>query len=70
MSRVTSEKGAFEIGNGMNTRFWDGTWLWDNPTHPYTNIVQHTNVTTANVMSTIPFDICSRRALTVNKWDG
>jgi hypothetical protein len=25
------DKGSFEIGNGISTRFWEDTWLEDTP---------------------------------------
>ena len=64
--------GTFKIGNGQGTRFWEDTWLGDNPLsmqYPSLfNIVHHKNVLVADVLSYAPLNIEFRRALTGQKW--
>ena len=58
-------RGAFVLGNGQQVRFWEDTWLGDEPlsqTYPSLfNIALHKNVTGANVLSRNPWNIQFRR---------
>jgi hypothetical protein len=66
-------RGSFEIGNGMNTRFWEDVWLGDKPLakqYPsFYNIINRKNDTTTNVLSNAPLNIGFQRALMGNKWE-
>ena len=48
-------RGSFKVGNGMNTRFWEDTWLGVTPLaqqYPMLyNIVQRKQVSVANIFS-------------------
>jgi uncharacterized protein Usg len=65
-------RGFFKVGNGMNTRFWEDTWLENiSLAHQYPslyNIVHHKNVTVAQVLAQTPLNITFRRVLSGNKW--
>jgi hypothetical protein len=60
------------VGNGMNTRFWEDTWLVKTPlAHQYPllyNIIHHKNVTVAHVLAQAPLNITFRMMLSGNKW--
>jgi hypothetical protein len=57
-------RGSFIVGNGMDTRFWEDTWLGDKPlSQQYPSlysIVQWKQVLVANVLSHIPLNISFR----------
>ena len=65
-------RGHFKVGNGLQTRFWEDTWLGDEPLavqYPLLyNIVQRKNVLVADVLSQNPLNIVFRRTLSENKW--
>ena len=65
-------RGYFKVGNGMNTRFWEDTWLGDTPLaqeYPMLyNVVHRKQVSVANVLSSSPLNITFRRSLTGNSW--
>jgi hypothetical protein len=65
-------RGFFQIGNGMNTRFWEDIWLGKTPlANQYPslyNIVRHKDVTVAHVLAQTPLNISFRRVLLRNKW--
>jgi hypothetical protein len=67
------ERGSMEVGNGRNNRFWEDTWLGNMPLcdqYPSLyRIVNHINVTVAQVMHATPLNIGFRRALSDNTWD-
>jgi hypothetical protein len=66
-------RGSFDIGNGLNTRFWEDIWLGQrslaNEYPSLYNIVHHKNVTVANVLSSTPINISFRRTLDDTKWE-
>ena len=66
------KRGSFVIGDGMNTRFWEDTWLGDSPLaqqYPLLyNIANHKQVLVAQAL-TQPLNINFRRTLTTNKWE-
>jgi hypothetical protein len=66
-------RGSFVVGNGLNTRFWEDSWLGDKPLaqeYPSLyNIVNHMNVIVHNVLALNPLNIGFRRTLNGNKWD-
>ena len=61
---------SFNVGNGLNTRFWEDTWPGNTPLsmqYPTLyNIVHRKQVTVANVFSEIMLNITFRRSLTGN----
>jgi hypothetical protein len=65
-------RGSFNVGNGMDTRFWEDSWLGDKPLaqqYPSLyNIVQRKQVSVANVLSHNPLNISFRRTLSDNRW--
>ena len=65
-------RGAFKVGNGSSTRFWEDTWLGDKPLavqYPNLfNICHRKEVTVENVKSSTPLNIGFRRRLTGNLW--
>jgi hypothetical protein len=65
------ERGKFKIGNRVETRFWEETWLGNSPlAHQYPslyNIVQRKEVSVAQVLSQVPLNIGFRQALTENR---
>ena len=65
-------RGYFKVGNGMNTRFWEDTWMGDTPLaqeYPMLyNVVHRKQVSVANVLSSSPLNITFRRSLTGNRW--
>jgi hypothetical protein len=65
-------RGAFKIGNGSSTRFWEDTWLGDMPLaqqYPSLyNIVQHKNVMVSMVLNQTPINVCFRQGLNDRKW--
>jgi hypothetical protein len=65
-------RGSFNVGNGMDTRFWDDSWLGDKPLaqqYPsFYNIVQQKQVSVANVLSHNTLNISFRRTLSDNRW--
>jgi hypothetical protein len=65
-------RGSFRGGNGLNTRFWEDTWLGNTPLaqqYPLLyNIVHHKNVTVAHVLAQTPLNITFCRVLSGNKW--
>ena len=67
------QRGSMESGNGLNARFWEDTWLGDEPLsvqYPSLyGIVNHPNVSVDHVMSATPLNIGFRRALNGDKWD-
>jgi hypothetical protein len=64
-------RGSFIVGNGMDTRFWEDTWLGDKPlSQQYPSlysIVQRKHGSVANVLSHIPLNISFRRTLSANR---
>jgi hypothetical protein len=64
-------KGTFELKDGTNTRFWEDTWLVDQPLkvkYPNLyNIVRDPHATVSKVLATSPLNISFRRALVDNK---
>jgi hypothetical protein len=60
-------KASFEVGNGLDTRFWEDIWLGDKPlAQQYSSlyrIVNHKNVLVANVLQGFPLNIAFRRNL-------
>ena len=66
------ERGSFCVGNGLQTRFWEDSWLGSKPLaiqYPTLfNIVQCKNVTVAHVLGHSPLNIEFRRTLTGDKW--
>jgi hypothetical protein len=64
-------KGSFNIKDGMNTRFWDDTWVGDKHLkvkYPNLyNIVRDPHTIVSKVMDTSPLNISFRRALVDNK---
>jgi hypothetical protein len=65
-------RGYFKIGDGSAVRFWEDIWLGDTPLasqYPSLfNIVQHRNVTVAQVLAHSPLNIRFRRLLIGQKW--
>jgi hypothetical protein len=65
-------RGHFQIGDGQSTRFWEDTWLGNEPLskqYPSLyNIVQNKHATVASVLSHAPLNIRFRRSLNGNKW--
>jgi hypothetical protein len=65
-------KGSFKLGDGSGVRFWEDIWLGDTPlANQYPslfNIVQHKNVTVAQVLAHSPLNIRFRRFLIGHKW--
>jgi hypothetical protein len=65
-------KGSFEVGNGLDTRFWDDIWLGNKPlARQYPSlyrIVNHKDILVANVMQGLPLNIDFRRNLDEQKW--
>jgi mannosylglycoprotein endo-beta-mannosidase len=65
-------KGSFELGNGLDTRFWEDCWLGDRPlAEQYPSlyrIVQHKDVLVANVLQGSHLNIAFRRNLDEYKW--
>jgi hypothetical protein len=57
--------GSFNVGNGMDTRFLEDTWLGNKPlSQQYTSlysIVQRKQVLVANVLSHNPLNISFRK---------
>jgi hypothetical protein len=66
-------RGSFVVGDGKSTRFWEDTWLGDNPlANQYPSlfkIVRCKNIMVANVLGMVPLNIEFRRTLTRNKWN-
>jgi hypothetical protein len=64
-------EGNFKIGNRVDTRFWEDTWLGNSPLatqYPSLyNIVQRKQVSVAHVMSQVPLNIGFRQALSGNR---
>jgi hypothetical protein len=64
--------GSFTIGNGMDTRFWEDTWLGNKSLaeqYPSLyNIVQRKQVLVANVLNQNPLNISFQRTLNENRW--
>jgi hypothetical protein len=64
-------KGTFEVKDGTNTRFWEDTWVGDQPLkvrYPNLyNIVRDPHATVSKVLATNPLNISFRRALVDNK---
>ena len=62
----------FSLGNGDGIRFWEDTWLGQNPLsdqYPSLyNIVRHKNVLVANVLDSGQVNIQFRRSLVGDKW--
>jgi hypothetical protein len=54
-------RGSFKVGNGVETCFWEDTWLGNSPLANYcpslNNIVQCKQVSVANVLSPVPLNI-------------
>jgi hypothetical protein len=65
-------RGSFNIGNGVETRFWKDTWLGNKPLadqYPSLySIVHRKQVTVANVLNHSPLNITFQRTLTDNCW--
>jgi len=65
------KRGSFNIGDGLQTRFWEDIWLGDVPLaqqYPSLyNIVQRKDVTVASALSHLPLSIGFRRTLIGNK---
>ena len=63
---------TFKIGNGDGIRFWEDTWLGDNPLsmqYPSLyNIVRHKNILVANALAGGQVNIQFRRSLVGDKW--
>jgi hypothetical protein len=66
-------RGHFKISNGLETRFWEDTWLGDAPLnicYPLLyNIVQQKIVLVVDVMSHNLLNVVFRRNLRENKWE-
>ena len=66
-------RGHFNVGNGMNTRFWEDVWLGHTPLSQQFpslyNIVHRKQDTVANVFSNTTLNISFRRSLIGDKWD-
>ncbi|EMS49590.1 U-box domain-containing protein 4 [Triticum urartu] len=66
-------KTRFIVGNGANTRFWEDTWLGDNPLalqYPTLyNIVQRREAYVATVLQSTLLNISFRRMLVGNRWE-
>jgi hypothetical protein len=64
--------GSFTIGNDMDTRFWEDTWLGNKSLaeqYPSLyNIVQRKQVLVANVLNQNPLNISFQRTLNENLW--
>jgi hypothetical protein len=60
-------RGSFNIGNGLDTRFWEDTWLGNKSLaqqYPSLyNIVQRKQVSVANVLNQNPLNISFRQTL-------
>jgi hypothetical protein len=65
-------RGSFNAVNGLETRFWEDTWLGSKPLaqqYPSLyNIVQRKQVFVANVLNHNPLNISFRRNLSDNRW--
>jgi hypothetical protein len=65
-------RGSFTIGNGMDMRFWEDTWLGNkSQAEQYPslyNIVQRKQVSVANVPNQSPLNISFWRTLNGNRW--
>jgi hypothetical protein len=65
-------RGSFNVGNGVETRFWEDTWLGNKPLadqYPSLySIVHRKQVTVENVLNHSPLNIMFRRTLTDNRW--
>jgi hypothetical protein len=65
-------RGSFKLGDGMNTRFWEDTWLGDKPLadqYPSLySIVHRKQVSVANVLNQAPLNISFRRTLSDGRW--
>jgi hypothetical protein len=65
------ERGLFKVGDVVQTRFWEDTWLGNKPLavqHPSIyHIVHHKQVSIAHVLSHTPLNISFRQALTGNR---
>jgi hypothetical protein len=65
-------RGSFNVGNGVETRFWVDTWLGNKPLadeYPSLySIVHRKKLIVANVMNHSPLNITFRRTLTDNRW--
>ena len=68
--------GSFKTNDGIETRFWEDTWVSDRPfkdSYPTIyNIVNNSYDTVAKIMSSMPLNIYFRRALvgdTSEKWE-
>jgi hypothetical protein len=66
-------RGSYEVGNALNTRFWEDTWLGDKPLpdqYPLLyNIINFMNLTIADVLSTFSLNIGFRKSLSGSKRD-
>jgi hypothetical protein len=65
-------RGSFKLGDGMNTRFWEDTWLGDKPPgdqYPSLySIVHRKQVSVANVLNQAPLNISFRCTLSDGRW--
>jgi hypothetical protein len=65
-------RGHFNLGDGSTIRFWEDVWFGDTTlTQQYPSlyhIVQHKNVSVADVLAHAPLNIHFRRVLNENKW--
>jgi hypothetical protein len=65
-------RGSFVIGHGLETRFWEHTWLGDKPPAQHCpslyNIMQQKQVLVANVLSQTPLNITFLRTFLKNRW--
>ena len=66
------KRGSFVVDNGLQTRFWEDTWLGNKPLavqYPSLfNTVPHKNMLVAQVLSNNPLNIEFRRSLTDKNW--
>jgi hypothetical protein len=64
-------RGSFQVGYGQQTRFWEHTWLGEQPLarqYPsLNNIARRKNVLVADVLTGNPLNIEFRRVLSHNK---
>ena len=67
------KRGKFVVGNGQATRFWEDTWLGEDPLasqYPLLyNVIRQKNVLVADALANSSVHIEFRRNLTGNRWD-
>jgi hypothetical protein len=67
------KRGSFAVRDGMNTRFWEDTWLGDTPlNNQYNslyNVATTKHVLVTDVLGNALLNIRFNRTLTGDRWD-